>query len=118
MRNRHSLTAIVALTALLRTPARVSAFVLPPYRAASSSVAAAAPSRFDLQPKGSRNSWAVNVKSTPATAGSATTATGEAITNADEAKRNLRQALEKHFKKTTEEDVVTAIEARLLRFWK
>lgn len=113
MRNRHSLTAIAALTTLLRTSARASAFVLPPYRAASSSVAAAAAtSRFDLQPKGNHNSWAVTVKSTPATAGSATTATGEAITNADEAKRNLKQVLEKHFKKTTEEDVVTAIEVR------
>lgn len=104
----RSLTTTGAFLALLSEQGPVSAFVLAPRQTAVSGVVPSCSSTFDVQPKGNNgNSW--GVKSSLA---SATNAAGEAITSADEAKRNLEEVLEKNSRRTQNGDVKNAIEVR------
>lgn len=103
--HQRNLTAIATFLALLSQQGPVNAFVLAPRQAVAAVAAAAG---VGIQPKSNNgNSW--GVKSSLA---SATNAAGEAITSADEAKRNLKEVLEKNSRRTQNKDVRNAIEVR------
>lgn len=105
---QRSLTTIGALLVLFLKQGLVSAFVLAPGQTAASGVVPSCTSTFDVQPKSNNgNSWDVKLS-----LASATNAAGESITSADEAKRHLKEVLEKNSRRTRNGDVKSAIEVR------